>query len=180
MAHFCCFCHFLDKKRAKKMQFPMLQLLFHIIYGRKFVVYIKKMGESGCFVLVVCSPSEGSSANRSAIFIKMAKMNHIKIATFRKNFCHSLLLRHFDLFYFFSQFSAKKKCSIFLQFLMHLLIPSGTNFLTNIKYGVWGWEKKKQDSNAHYCLLPRRCPLCQYNANTKVQKRSLYLSNFLN
>ena len=112
------------------------------------------MGGSGCFVLVVCSPSEGSSANRSAIFIKMAKMNHIKTATFRKNFSHSLLFRHFDLFYFLSQFSAKKKCSIFLQFLMHLLIPSGTNFLTNIKYGVWGWEKKNKTAMLIVACFP--------------------------
>ena len=27
------------------------------------------------------------------------------------------------------------------QFLRHFLIPSGTNFSTNIKYTVWGWTK---------------------------------------
>ena len=32
--------------------------------------------------------------------------------------------------------------SIVLQFLLHVLIPSGTNFITNMKCGVWGWEKK--------------------------------------
>ena len=50
------------------------------------------------------------------------------------------------------------------------------------QHKIWSlrMRKKKQDSNVHCCLLPRRCPLCQYNANTKVQKRSLYLSNFLN
>ena len=86
------------------------------LWQKQFVVYIKKMGGSGCFVLVVCSPSEGSSAKRSAIFIKMAKMNHIKIATFRKNFSHSLLFKHFELFYFFAQFSAKKSVPYFCDF----------------------------------------------------------------
>ena len=53
-------------------------------------------------------------------------------------------------FTFFLDLWQKKKCSInsflayiFLRFMIHFLISSGTNFITNIKYGVWGWKKSK-------------------------------------
>ena len=48
-------------------------------------MYIKN-GGSGCFVLAVGSASDGSSAKHSAIFLKMLKVNHIKIVIFRKYF----------------------------------------------------------------------------------------------
>ena len=57
------------------------------------------------------------------------------------------LFWYFDLFYFFAQFLAKKSglkilfFSIFLQFLMHFLVPSGTKFITNMD---WEGEKKIQ------------------------------------
>ena len=64
------------------------------------------------------------------------------------------LLMHFDLFYFFVLFLAKKNCSensflayIFLQFLMHFFIPSGTNLVNNIKYGESEGEKKSKTTS---------------------------------
>ena len=95
------------------------------------------------------SASDGSSKKFSTICSKLLKPNHIRIVIFRKHFSLSLrniydlmfLFWHFDVFYFFIQFSAKKSAlktifSIFLQFLMHSLIPPDINFITNIKYTV--------------------------------------------
>ena len=64
----------------------------------------------------VGSASDGSSAKRNAIFIKMSKANHIKILIFRKHFSRSLinvrfnmfLFWHFHLFLLFAHFSTKK------------------------------------------------------------------------
>ena len=62
------------------------------------------------------------------------------------------LFSHFDLFYFFAQLNFWQKkvfqklfFSIFLQFRIHFLIPSDTNFIINIKYGVWKWEKNQDN-----------------------------------
>ena len=61
-------CHFQCSKFFKNSKFL---LLFHMNYGKKrprFVVYL--LCGSGCFVLAVGSPSDGSSAKRSATFLK--------------------------------------------------------------------------------------------------------------
>ena len=132
--------------------------ILHLVCCYMTLIYNKKNGGSGCFFLAVSSASDGSSAKGSAIILKMPKANHIKIVTFRNHFSRSLINIYGLIcssrtypFYFFAQFSVKKVfqklyLSIFLQFLIHFLIPSGTNFITNIKYGVWGWEKNKTTS----------------------------------
>ena len=75
----------------------------------------KRNAGKGCFILGISYASNGSSA-------KVPKVNHIKIVIFRKNFSHNLIniyikwlntffFWHFDLIYFFAQFSARKTCS---------------------------------------------------------------------
>ena len=103
----------------------------------------------GCLVLAVSSASYGSSTKRRAIFLKIAKPNHINIVIFRKHFSHSLrniydlislsfgILIHFTYLLSFGHNKVSSKSfSIFLKFLMHFLILSGTNFIININYGV--------------------------------------------
>ena len=80
------------------------------------------------------------------------------------------LFWHFDLFYFFVQFFAKEMFwklffSIFLQFLIHVLIPSGTKFITNIETVS---EKKNP---RHYLLVfgnvsKRQLPNIGWNQQT--------------
>ena len=55
------------------------------------------------------------------------------------------LFMHFDLFYFFCSVFGKKKVFRNL-FLAYLFLQFGTNVITNIKYGVWGWKKSKTTS----------------------------------
>ena len=52
-------------------------------------IYIYINGGSGCFVLAVSSASDGSST-KYCIFLKMPKLNHIKIVIFKKHFSYSL------------------------------------------------------------------------------------------
>ena len=111
---------FLMLKFLKYVKFP---LPYHIVYCKKrptFVVYPHLARGSGCFVFAVSSASGRSSTKRNTTFLKIPKLNHIKIVIFRKYFSHHLwfnivqiqfnlfLLWHLDLFYFFAQFSAKK------------------------------------------------------------------------
>ena len=81
--------------------------------------YMARNRGSDCFVLAVGSASGRSNTKLGIIFLKMPKLNHIKIVIFKKHF--SLSLRNmyglicfshdiFDLFYFFAQIFRKKKC----------------------------------------------------------------------
>ena len=99
--------------------------------------YMARNRGSDCFVLAVGSASGRSNTKLGIIFLKMPKLNHIKIVIFKKHF--SLSLRNMYglicLFYFFcSDFSQKKVSQklffgIFLRFLMAFLILSGENLL---------------------------------------------------
>ena len=91
------------------------------------------------------------------------------------------LFWYFDLFYFFVQFLAKKGgpktlfFSIFLQFLMHFLVPSGTNFITNMESEgekksnatSVGLRKCQQEAISQYCLKL-----------IKIYKIVMFVSNF--
>ena len=103
----------------------------------------------------------------------MPKPNHIKIVIFRKHFSCSLRSIYGLICFFFgiliyftfllSFWQKKKKVfwklffSIFLQFLMHFLIPSGANFITNIKYGVWGSKEKIKYNISWPLEMSARC-----------------------
>ena len=84
------------------------------------------------------------------------------------------------MIYFFPQFSVKKKCfknffSIIQQFLMHFLIPSSTNFITNKKY-VWRGAKN-QGNICWFLKIPARGNFLKLVEISK-KKIVLFFSNF--
>ena len=118
----------------------------------------------------------------------MPKCRNIKIVIFRKHFSHSLktwfnmfLFWHFDLFHFFVQFFAKEMFwklffSIFLQFLIHVLIPSGTKFITNIETVS---EKKKSKTLSVSLRKCQQEAITQYwLKSTSILKIVLFVLNF--
>ena len=91
------------------------------------------------------------------------------------------LFWYFDLFYFFAQFLAKKSglkilfFNIFLQFLMHFLVPSGTKFIANMD------SEGEKKSNAT-SVGPRKCQqetISQYCLKLiKIYKIVTFISHF--
>ena len=79
------------------------------------------------------------------------------------------LFSHFDLFYFFAQLNFWQKkvfqklfFSVFLQFRIHFLIPSDTNFIINICWSLvisaWGNFPKLVEISKKKRSLEFHCP----------------------
>ena len=125
------------QKRPRFFVYPLFRLL----------LCDKRNAGKGCFILGISYASDGSST-------KVPKVNHMKIVIFRKNFSYNLIniyikwlntffFWHFDLIYFFAQFSARKKCSK-KSFSAYFAIsdarfdPICTNLITNIREKIQG------------------------------------------
>ena len=139
--------------------------------------------EYAYLVLAVSSVSDGSSAKCSTILLKISKANHIKTVTFRKHFSCSLikiyrlifLFWHFDLFYFFAQFSTKKSVlkTLYHTFFHYItLLPTQNMESDN--------EKKIHDNNCWFWGLPARgnFPKLVEISNKKNKKIASFVSNF--
>ena len=118
----------------------------------------------------------------------MPKSKNMKTVMFRKHFSHSLenmvwyvsLLVFWSILLFCSVFGKEKWSensffSIFLQFLMHFLVPSGTNFITNME------SEGEKKSNATSVGL-RKCQqetISQYYLKLmKIYEIVMFVSNF--
>ena len=127
--------------------------LFYILY---LACCYKTNGRSFCLVLAVGSTSDGSSAICSTIFLKMPKMNYMKIVIFRKHFSRSLisiygLIRSFlGIFIYFSFLLSVPK-TLFSIFLVHFLTPSGTNLLP--KQNMGSVDQKKKQTRQHLLVF---------------------------